>query len=151
MGATLFLIFATLDRFKSIQILYQLLKPIFFLKYGRDTTKSSQTWKSGSKFSWNIFCGKWPQNRKFEEPNFLWIQQTKVDGSVIGYIIFWFCFFNLWPHPIFAQKTLPKCSQNTKSNFIFYSKERRDTIFTWTYLDSSKSIFFLDMFYFPWY
>ena len=43
MGASLFLIFVTLDRFKSIQILYQLLKPIFFLKYGRDTTKSSQT------------------------------------------------------------------------------------------------------------
>ena len=72
MRASLFLIFATLDRLKSIQILYQLLKPIFFLNMGVIPRKAAKLEKVALNFreisfvandhktgnSWNqTFCG----------------------------------------------------------------------------------------------
>ena len=67
---------------------------LFSKKSGRGTEKSSKTWKSTQQFFWNVLCDQWPQNLKVVGPNLLQIQQTTINGSMIGMLHLWFFFFN---------------------------------------------------------
>ena len=96
------------------------------------TDISSQTWKLGLKLSWKVICYQWPKNWKVVGPNFSWFQNTKTDGSVMGYFRFWFWSFNLWLRPT-------SCPKMPKNCFSF--KGERSRCLTLTYLDCMAEFF----------
>ena len=68
----------------------------FSRKSGRGTEKGSKTWKSMLKFFWNVLCDQWLQNLKVVGRNFLQVQQTIINGSMIGYVTPLIFFYFPW-------------------------------------------------------
>ena len=99
----------------------------FSKRSGCGTEKSSKTWKSRLKFFENVLCDKLPQNLKVVGPNFLQIQQTTINGSMIGSVTtsIVFTFFDFGHLPGVTGVGGSKLDQKSKLSVSRFRKNRK--------------------------